>query len=303
MAGSGIPQAGPGDIADPIERVTASKLEPGLWVVATPIGNLGDVTTRARDVLLGADLVICEDTRVTAKLMARIGARRPMLSYNDHNAPRVRPGLLARLRGGAALALVSDAGTPCISDPGFKLVRAALDEGMAVRAVPGPSSVTAALSIAGLPTDRFLFVGFLPPRTAARHAALDEIAQVRATLVILESPGRLAALLADAAACLGSREAAVARELTKIYEEVRHGTLDELAAHYAAAATPKGEIVVLVGPPQADAAVSLEDVDVRLGEALARLPPRRAAAEVAKATGLAANELYARVLELRRGDD
>lgn len=303
MAGSGIPQAGPGELADPIERAMESKLDPGLWVVATPIGNLGDVTARARDVLAGADLVICEDTRITSRLMARIGARRPMVSYNDHNAPRVRPELLAKLRGGAALALVSDAGTPCISDPGFKLVRAALDEGMPVRAVPGPSSVTAALSIAGLPTDRFLFVGFLPPRTAARRAALDEIAQVRATLVILESPGRLAALLAAAAASLGTREAAIARELTKVFEEVRHGTLGELAAHYAAAAMPKGEIVVLIGPPASVAAASLEDVDARLGEALARLPPRRAAAEVAKATGRAANELYARVLERRRGDD
>jgi 16S rRNA (cytidine1402-2'-O)-methyltransferase len=303
MAGPGTPLGGQGERPEPNEAVPSRKLAPGLWVVATPIGHLGDLSPRAAAALAEADLVVCEDTRTTAKLMAHIGARRPMAVYNDHSAPRVRPQLLERLRGGQALALVSDAGTPCLSDPGYKLVRAALAEGVAVRAVPGPSAVTAALSIAGLPTDRFLFLGFLPPRSSARRATLGEIASVRATLVVLEAPTRLAAALADAAAVLGAREAVVARELTKIFEEVRHGRLDALAAAYASAPTPKGELVVLIGPPETPLEPAAAEIDGRLQEALATLPPRRAAAEVARATGVAVNRLYARAVALKRGDD
>lgn len=280
----------------------ARKLAPGLYVVATPIGNLGDLGQRARDTLALADAVVCEDSRVTGLLLHRLGLARPLLVYNDHSAPRLRPELLARLRAGAALALVSDAGTPTISDPGYRLVKEALDAGLAVRAVPGPSAPIAALSIAGLPTDRFLFAGFLPARAAARRRELAELAPVRATLVLLESGPRLAALLADAAELLGDRPAAIARELTKLHEELRRGRLVELAAEARAAAPPRGELVVLIGPPERSAAVAAgEEVDAALRAAAARLPPGRAARLVAGATGRPADELFRRLQELRRG--
>jgi 16S rRNA (cytidine1402-2'-O)-methyltransferase len=272
-----------------------------LWVVATPIGNLGDLSPRARSVLEEADLVVCEDSRVTGGLLHKLGIKASLAVYNDHNAPEVRPHLLQRLNAGAAVALVSDAGTPCISDPGYRLVRAAHEAGIPVRAVPGPSAPAAALSIAGLPTDRFLFAGFLPPRTSARRSALDELAAVRATLVLLESGPRLAALLADAFAVLGPREAAVARELTKLHEEVRRGTLASLAAAYATAPAPKGEIVLLIGPPAATPAEAADEgaVDRALLTALRDHRPRDAAALVAAASGLPANRLYRRIVELR----
>ena len=279
-------------------------LAPGLYVVATPIGNLGDLGRRAIATLESADAVVCEDSRVTGLLLHRLGIDRPLLVYNDHSAARLRPRLLRRLAEGAALALVSDAGTPTISDPGYRLVRAALDAGIPVRAVPGPCAPIAALSIAGLPTDRFLFAGFLPPRAAARRRELAELAPVRATLVLLESGPRLAALLADAAAILGEREVVIARELTKLHEELRRGRLGELAAAIAAEPPPRGEIVVLIGPPEARAAeVAPEAVDAALREAAARLPPGRAARQVAAATGRPAAELYRRLRELGHGED
>jgi 16S rRNA (cytidine1402-2'-O)-methyltransferase len=301
MTGSGIPVDHADGAPDPNGAPEGSKLEAGLYVVATPIGNLGDVTARARAVLAAADVVACEDTRVTGRLLERLGVRRPLVLYNDHQAPRTRPALLARLRDGGRVALVSDAGTPCISDPGYRLVREAHAQGTPVRAVPGASSVVAALSIAGLPTDRFLYLGFLPPKPAARRAALATAREVVASLVLLEAPGRLVELLADAEAVLGGgREAAVARELTKRFEEVRRGTLGELARTYAAAGPPKGEVVLVVGPPEGPAVPEPDVVDAMLREAAQTAPPRAAAAAVAKATGLPANRLYARLLELRR---
>jgi 16S rRNA (cytidine1402-2'-O)-methyltransferase len=304
MGVSAIPGGHSVGTADPNGGGRRSKLEPGLWVVATPIGNLGDLSPRAGEVLAGADLVACEDTRVTGRLLARLERRPELVVYNDHSAPRVRPFLLERLEAGAAVALVSDAGTPCISDPGYKLVREARALGIPVRAVAGPSAFVAALSIAGLPTDRFLFLGFLPSRQSARREALGEVAGLPVTLVLYEAPGRLAALLADAAEILGAREARVARELTKLFEEVKEGLLADLARSFAALPPPKGEIVVVIGPPEHAPTPDLESEELarRLRTAAGALPPRRAAAAVAAGTGLHANDLYRLLLRLRARD-
>ncbi len=272
-------------------------LPPGLYIVATPIGNLGDLSTRARDVLARADLVAVEDSRVTGGLLHHLGLKRPMQPYHDHNADQVRPGLVARL-GLEAVALVSDAGTPLISDPGYKLVRDARAAGHAVVTIPGPCAAVAALTLAGLPTDRFLFLGFLPSKAAARTAAIAEVASVRATLVLYEGGPRLAACLSALAAGLGDREAAVTREITKKFEEAVTGTLSVLAARYAEAA-PKGEIVVVVAPPGEPEAASEEEADTALAEALTRLPVTKAAGEVAKRLGLDRRLLYARALNLK----
>ena len=272
-------------------------LLPGLYIVATPIGNLGDLSLRAAAVLRQADLIAVEDTRVTAKLLRHIGAKRPMLAYHDHNADRVRPGLVARL-GGEAIALVSDAGTPLISDPGYKLVRDARAAGHAVVTIPGPCAAVAALTLAGLPTDRFLFMGFLPSKAGARADAIAEIAGVRATLIFYESGPRLAATLAALAERLGDREAAVTREITKKFEEAVTGTLASLAARYAAA-PPKGEIVVVVASPGEPGAASDTEADAALAEALTRLPASRAAGEVAKRLNLDRRQLYARALTMK----
>jgi 16S rRNA (cytidine1402-2'-O)-methyltransferase len=275
-----------------------SELEPGLYIVATPIGNLSDLSPRAADILARADVIAVEDSRVTAKLLAHIGTKRPMLPYHDHNADRVRPGLIARMAT-EAIALVSDAGTPLISDPGYKLVCDARAAGMRVTTIPGPSAVVAALTLAGLPTDRFMFLGFLPAKAKARDDALAEVAGVRATLVLYESGPRLAACLAALHAALGDREAAVAREITKRFEECVTGTLSALAARYADA-PPKGEIVIVVGPPGETVRNDI-DVDAALAEALTRLPPAKAAGEVAKATGADRKALYARAMEMKAG--
>jgi 16S rRNA (cytidine1402-2'-O)-methyltransferase len=272
-------------------------LPPGLYIVATPIGNLGDLTPRAADVLSRANLIAAEDTRVTAKLLRHIGAERPMTPYHDHNADRVRPGLIARMAS-EAIALVSDAGTPMISDPGFKLVRDARAAGHNIVTLPGPSAVIAALTLAGLPTDRFLFAGFLPSKEKARADAIAEVKGLRASLVFYESGPRLGAALAALAAGLGPRDAAVAREISKTFEECVTGTLEELAARYAEHA-PKGEIVVVVGPPGEAPPPEADDIDALLVEALTRLPIAKAAGEVAKATGLPRHDLYTRALELR----
>jgi 16S rRNA (cytidine1402-2'-O)-methyltransferase len=276
------------------------KPAPGLYVVATPIGNLEDITVRALRVLATADLVLCEDTRVTGKLLHHLGTRATaLLPYHEHNAARVRPQVLARLEAGAVVALVSDAGTPLVSDPGYKLVREAAALGIPVVPVPGASAMLAALCAAGLPTDRFLFQGFLPAKPGARRRTLEELAAVPATLVLFESAQRLPAMLAEAAEVLGGRDAAVARELTKLHEEVRRDRLDRLAEHYAAAGAPRGEVVVVIGPPEEAAAPSDEAVEAALREALQTEKPRAAAARVAAATGLPANELYRRVLAFR----
>ena len=291
------------------DAAARSKPGPGLWLVATPIGNAADITERALEVLAGADVIACEDTRVTRKLLARHGIKTPLLCYHEHNAARVRPGLLRRLAAGAAVALVADAGTPLVSDPGYKLVRACLEAGHRVAVAPGPSAALAALLLSGLPSDRFLFAGFLPGRSAARRTALAELAGIDATLILFESARRLAALLSDMAELLGPREAAVAREMTKRFEEVRRAPLAELAARFAAEPPPKGEVVVVVGPPprrraRAKAAETEAEagLDARLRRALQGASLRDAAAAVAAATGLPRRRVYARALELAGGD-
>ena len=272
-------------------------LPPGLYIVATPIGNLSDLSPRAAATLAAADLLAVEDSRVTAKLLAHIGVRRPMLAYHDHNADRVRPDLLERMRG-QAVALVSDAGTPLISDPGYKLVREARAAGIPVTTIPGPSAAIAALTLAGLPTDRFLFLGFLPAKAGARAAAIAEVAAVRATLVLYESGPRLAAALAALREGLGDRDAAVVREISKRFEETATGTLAELAARYTDA-PPKGEIVIVVGPPGEAEAAGDAEIDLALRDAMARLSPSRAAAEVAEALGVPRRAAYERALALK----
>jgi 16S rRNA (cytidine1402-2'-O)-methyltransferase len=273
------------------------KLKPGLYIVATPIGNLTDLSPRAADTLARADVLAVEDSRVTAKLLQHIGVRRPMIPYHDHNADRVRPELIARMAG-ESVALVSDAGTPLISDPGYKLVRDARAAGLAVTTIPGPCAAIAALTLAGLPTDRFLFAGFLPSKAKARADAIAELAGVRATLVFYESGPRLAAALAALAEGLGPREAAVAREISKAYEEAVTAPLPELAARYADA-PPKGEIVIVVAPPGEAETASEDDVEAALREALKRLPPAKAAGEVARALGADRKALYARAMALK----
>jgi 16S rRNA (cytidine1402-2'-O)-methyltransferase len=268
----------------------------GLYIVATPIGNLGDITLRALEALRRADAIACEDTRITAKLLAAHGIATRLLSYHDHNAARVRPHLIRRLNEGETLALVSDAGTPLVADPGFRLVKEAIEAEIRVSVLPGPSAALAALVVSGLPSDRFLFAGFLPARSPARRTALGEIAVVPATLLFLESPNRLAAALADMCAVLGDRDAAVARELTKRHEEVRRGRLSALAQAYAGT-PPKGEVVVVVAPPAAEPP-ALADLDAELAAALASMSTRDAAAVVAAATGLPRREVYRRALEL-----
>ena len=278
-----------------------SKPDPGLYVVATPIGNAADITQRALATLRGADVIACEDTRVTRRLTAAHGIRTPLVSYHEHNAGRMRPVLLERLRAGGSVALVSDAGTPLVSDPGYKLVREAVAEGLPVTTLPGPSAPLAALVLSGLPSDRFLFAGFLPPKPGARRRALAEVREVRATLLFFESAQRLPGMLEDAAGVLGAREAAVARELTKLFEEVRRGPLDRLAAHYAEAGPPKGEVVVVVAPPgEAEETAGDEEVDRALRAALARSSVKDAASEVAGRTGRPRREVYARALDLAR---
>lgn len=272
----------------------------GLHVVATPIGNLGDISDRARQTLAGASVVACEDTRVTGLLLQKLGISVPMLPYHEHNADRMRPQIIARIRAGEIVALVSDAGTPLISDPGFKLVREVRDAGCAVVPVPGASALLAALVSAGLPTDRFLFAGFLPQKEKARRDTLDELRTVPATLVFYESTRRLPESLATMVAALGTqREAAVCRELTKLHEEVRRAPLGELLAHYQQNGAPKGEAVVVIAPPLAqDDSVGEADLDSLLLAALKTQSVRDAAATVAAATGLKKRQVYARALEL-----
>lgn len=271
-------------------------LPPGLYIVATPIGNLGDITIRAADVLRRAQLVAAEDTRVTAKLLHHLGVKVPMTSYHDHNADRVRPELLEKARH-MAVALVTDAGTPLISDPGYKLVRMAHETGIPVTTLPGPCAAIAAMTVAGLPTDRFLFAGFLPPKTAARTRVLKELKPVRATLVFYETGPRLADALGDIAAVLGNREVAIARELTKLHEEVRRGFAGELAQALAGENPPKGEIVLVVGPP-VEETFSADAIEDRLKAALETMSVKEAARHVAAETGGNRQELYKLALSL-----
>jgi len=273
-------------------------------VVATPIGNARDITLRALDLLNSADIIACEDTRVTRKLLIIHGIKTPTLAYHDHNAARVRPRLMERLNKGEIVALVSDAGTPLISDPGYRLVSEVRKAGLAVTALPGASAPLAALATAALPTDKFLFAGFLPGKSNARRRALTELAEVPATLVFFEAAPRLAASLRDMAAELGARQAAVLRELTKKFEETRHGGLADLADHYQSSGPPKGEIVVLVAPPDGTAAVlGQAEIDALLLAALGRGSVKDAAREVAERTRLPRRDLYNRALALRDGEE
>jgi 16S rRNA (cytidine1402-2'-O)-methyltransferase len=281
----------------PLPVLSDAPLAPGLYIVATPIGNLRDITLRALDVLAGADLILAEDTRVSAKLLNAYGLKRPLERYDEHAAERIRPRVLQALAEGRRIALVSDAGTPLISDPGYRLVREAAAQGAAVIPIPGASATLAALSAAGLPTDRFLFAGFPPPKTLARRALFAELAPIRASLVFFEGASRLGDCLADMAAVFGPREAVVARELTKLYETLSRGLLEALAADPKLRA-PKGEVVIVVAPGET-APASAEDADAALREALARLGPADAAAEVASALGLSRRELYRRALVLK----
>ena len=278
-------------------RIDAPALSPGLYVVATPIGNLGDMTLRGLETLAAADLVLCEDTRATRRLLNRYGIRARTEAFHEHNATARTPKVLDRLRDGATVALVSDAGTPLISDPGRRLVDAARDDGLAVHAVPGPSALTAALSVAGLAVDAIHFAGFLPVRTGARRAALAALADLSATLAFYEAPHRLRATLGDINAVLGDRQGAVCRELTKLHEEVTRGSVKALLENYSARETIKGEIVILIAPP-ADM-VSEFDLDAALGAALDRLSIRDAVAEVTALSGLRRKAVYDRALQLR----
>ncbi|WP_022722754.1 16S rRNA (cytidine(1402)-2'-O)-methyltransferase [Rhodopseudomonas sp. B29] len=282
------------------QRIAASHAAPGLHIVATPIGNLGDITLRALETLAGVDLIACEDTRITHRLTERYGIRAPLRPYHEHNAAQARPKLLAHLAQGGSLALVSDAGTPLISDPGYRLVREAYDAGHSVHTLPGPSSVLAALALASLPTDRFFFDGFLPPKQGARRARLAELASIDATLVLFEAGSRIAASLRDLADTLGTRAAAVCRELTKLHEEVRRASLAELAAT-ADTLDTRGEFVVVIGPPAADAgAISNDALDQLLQDSLQRDSVKDAVAQVTELSGRPRREVYARALELMR---
>jgi 16S rRNA (cytidine1402-2'-O)-methyltransferase len=276
--------------------IEAPRPAPGLYLVATPIGNLGDLSLRALELLAGADVIACEDTR---RLTERYGIATPLTAYHEHNAAEARPKLLARLAAGQAVALVSDAGTPLISDPGYKLAREAREAGHLVTALPGASALLAALSVAGLPTDRFLFEGFLPPKQAARQKRIAALAAIPATLVFYESGPRLAATLSDLAAGLGTRAGAVCRELTKLHEEVRRGDLETLAQDYAQGAETRGEIVIVVAPPIEEEAAD-DEVDALLRNALARVSVKDAVGEVALATGRPRREVYQRALDLSK---
>ncbi len=278
--------------------VPAPPLAPGLYVVATPIGNLADVTLRALSILAGADLILAEDTRVSRTLLSRYGIETPLSPYHEHNAAEVRPRALRRIAEGQALALISDAGTPLISDPGYRLVAEAVAAGLAVTAAPGASAALTALCVAGLPTDRFFFEGFLPPRSAARRERINALAAIPATLVFYEAPSRLAETLAERALELGPRPAAVARDLPTLHEEVRRGPLDALAAEYSAASEPRGEIVIVVGPAEARPPIADDALDREIAEQLAKLSVRDAAAAVAARHGLPRRQVYARALAL-----
>jgi 16S rRNA (cytidine1402-2'-O)-methyltransferase len=282
------------------QAVEAARLTPGLHIVATPIGNLGDITLRALQALAGADLIACEDTRVTRKLLDRYAIATPLVPYHEHNAAQARPVLLRRLAEGASIALVSDAGTPLVSDPGYKLVRAAAEAGHAVTTLPGASALLAALTVAGLPTDQFLFAGFLPPKEAARRSRIAELARIPATLVVFETGPRLAAALAELAAGLGpEREAAVCRELTKLHEEVLRGDLKTLA-EACAGDPPRGEIVIVIAPPTEPQPASAGETEALLRQALGRVSLKDAVGEVADATGLPRREVYQRALALAK---
>ncbi len=285
------------------QAIEAPRLAAGLYLVATPIGNLRDMTLRGLEILAAADLVACEDTRVTRTLFNHYGLSSPLTPYHDHNADAARPRIVEKIAQGGAVALVSDAGTPLISDPGYRLVRAVHDAGLAVTAAPGASAALMALTVAGLPTDRFFFEGFLPAKSGARRTRIAELARIPSTLIFYESGPRIAEALTDLATGLGAREAAIGRELTKLHEEVRRGTLDVLARDYADGAETRGEFVIVVAGPSAPIATGADEIDALLRAALARVSVKDAVAEVAAATGEPRRSIYARALELTKDDD
>ena len=285
----------------------ASKLprniEAGLYLVATPIGNASDITLRALDTLKAADIIACEDTRVTKKLL-QIHSIKPdkLISYHEHNAEKITPRIIEHLKSGVIVALVSDAGTPMINDPGYRIAEACRNESIDVHALPGPSAVTNALVLAGLPTDRFMYCGFPPARQGKRRAWLGSVLAVDATLVFLESAQRLASSLVDMNVVLGPRPACVLREMTKKFEEVRHGSLDELAAHYLEAGPPKGEVTLVIGAPEEAQEINTDDIDTRLRTALAKESVREAASRLAVETGLSRRDIYNRALAIKAED-
>jgi 16S rRNA (cytidine1402-2'-O)-methyltransferase len=278
----------------------APKAVPGLHLVATPIGNLGDITLRALETLAGVDVIACEDTRITRRLTERYGITSTLKQYHEHNAEQARPKILEKLAQGASIALVSDAGTPLISDPGFKLVREVTAAGFSVISLPGPSSVLAALAVSALPTDRFFFEGFLPSRQMARRSRLTELAAIDATLVMFESGNRVQDTLADLADIMGNRDAAICRELTKMHEEINRGPIADLARKADALET-RGEFVVVIGPPAADAqAMTEDDLDALLRSSLQRDSVKDAVAHAVELSGRPRRAVYARALELAR---
>jgi 16S rRNA (cytidine1402-2'-O)-methyltransferase len=282
------------------ETLTAPRAAAGLYLVATPIGNLGDITVRALEILAGVDVIACEDTRITRRLTERYGISAQLTPYHEHNAAAARPKILAQLAQGASIALVSDAGTPLISDPGFKLVREACAAGLAVTALPGPSSMLAALSVAALPTDRFFFEGFLPPKQTARRARLTDLARLDATLVLFESGSRVQETLADLAGLMGARSAAICREMTKLHEEISRGTLSELA-QAADHLETRGEFVLVIGPkPEGSQAMTADELDDLLRDRLARDSLKDAVAHAVEVSGRPRREIYARALELSK---
>ena len=293
------PQEHSGSYALAGQALSAPPLPAGLYLVATPIGNLRDITLRALETLAAADVIACEDTRITRRLTEHYGIATPLTPYHEHNAASVRPRILTRIAAGEVVALVSDAGTPLISDPGFKLVRAAHEAGQTVTALPGASATLTALSVSGLPTDRFYFEGFLPQKQGQRRARITDLAPIPATLVLFESGPRLPASLADLAAGLGAREASVCRELTKRHEEVRRAALPDLAAHYAGEAETRGEFVLVIAPPQESETQATEaEVDMMLRQALAQGSVKDAVAAVVEATGRARRDIYQRALAI-----
>ena len=283
------------------QAFNAPQQSPGLYLVSTPIGNLRDITIRALETLAGADVIACEDTRVTRKLLDHFGIATPLTPYHEHNAASARPKLLARLAAGESIALVSDAGTPMISDPGYKLVRATHEAGHAVTSLPGPSALLAALTNAGLPTDRFFFEGFLPAKASQRNARIAQLARIPATLVLFESGPRLADALAALASGFGDRDAAVCRELTKLHEEVRRDTLAKLAQDYAQGLETRGEIVIVIAPPgESEAPPDASELDDIIRNSLTRLSLKDAVSEIAESTGVPRREVYQRALALTK---
>ncbi|MEI7599288.1 MAG: 16S rRNA (cytidine(1402)-2'-O)-methyltransferase [Aestuariivirga sp.] len=283
-------------------RFEAEPLAPGLYVVATPIGNLGDMTIRALATLAAAETVLCEDTRTSAKLMERFAIKAKLWSYHEHNAQKVRPEILARLQQGATIALISDAGMPLISDPGYRLVKEAVELGIPVTACPGPSAVLTGLALSGLPTDRFLFAGFVPQKQGERKKLFAEFAKLKATLIFFESPHRIIETLHDLATALPGRHIAVTRELTKLHEEVLRGAAAEIATQLEARPSVKGEITLLVGPPEGEEEVSETELENAITNALAEMPASKAASELAKRFNLNRSDVYQRILSRREGD-